>query len=94
LYPNYFSKLFNEGGGLKNIISTSSIIEGVNTSAKNIIFWGKKNGQSNLNYFGYINSFGIFRDNCTASSAGGLSSKYISPIKCLNIRPPLPIKFL
>jgi hypothetical protein len=51
-------KLFNEGGGLKNIISTSSIIEGVNTSAKNIIFWGKKNGQSNLNYFGYKNLIG------------------------------------
>jgi len=51
-------KLFDEVNGLKNIISTSSIIEGVNTSAKNIIFWGKKNGTSNLKYFGYKNLIG------------------------------------
>lgn len=51
-------KLFSEDNGLKNIISTSSIIEGVNTSAKNVIFWGKKNGNSNLNYFGYKNLIG------------------------------------
>ncbi len=51
-------KLFDEDNGLKNIISTSSIIEGVNTSAKNVIFWGKKNGQPNLKYFGYKNLIG------------------------------------
>ncbi|WXU00626.1 MAG: hypothetical protein Ctma_1352 [Catillopecten margaritatus gill symbiont] len=51
-------KLFDEDNGLKNIISTSSIIEGVNTSAKNVIFWGKKNGISNLKYFGYKNLIG------------------------------------
>lgn len=51
-------KLFDEDDGLKNIISTSSIIEGVNTSAKNVIFWGKKNGNSNLNFFGYKNLIG------------------------------------
>ncbi len=51
-------KLFDEDNGLKNIISTSSIIEGVNTSAKNIIFWGRKNGNSNLKYFGYKNLIG------------------------------------
>lgn len=51
-------KLFNKSNGLKNIISTSSIIEGVNTSAKNVIFWGKKNGKKNLNYFDYKNLIG------------------------------------
>lgn len=51
-------KLFNESSGLKNIISTSSIIEGVNTSAKNVVFWGKKNGTSKLNFFGYKNLIG------------------------------------
>lgn len=51
-------KLFDKDNGLKNIISTSSIIEGVNTSAKNIIFWGKKNGKENLKYFGYKNLIG------------------------------------
>jgi hypothetical protein len=49
-------KLFDEDDGLKNIISTSSIIEGVNTSAKNVIFWGK--GWPNLKYFGYKNLIG------------------------------------
>ncbi len=51
-------KLFGENDGLKNIISTSSIIEGVNTSAKNVIFWGKKNGTYNLKLFGYKNLIG------------------------------------
>lgn len=51
-------KLFDKDDGLKNIISTSSIIEGVNTSAKNVIFWSKKNGRSNLEYFGYKNLIG------------------------------------
>jgi len=32
-------KLFEEQEGLDNIISTSSIIEGVNTSAENVIIW-------------------------------------------------------
>ncbi|BAS68151.1 DEAD/DEAH box helicase [Bathymodiolus septemdierum thioautotrophic gill symbiont] len=51
-------KLFDKDDGLKNIISTSSIIEGVNTSAKNIIFFGRKNGNSNLKYFDYKNLIG------------------------------------
>ncbi len=49
-------KLFDKDGGLKNIISTSSIIEGVNTSAKNVILWNK--AYSKLNYFGYKNLIG------------------------------------
>jgi hypothetical protein len=49
-------KLFDEDNGLKNIISTSSIIEGVNTSAKNVILWNKN--YSKLNYFGYKNLIG------------------------------------
>ncbi len=49
-------KLFDEDSGLKNIISTSSIIEGVNTSAKNVILWNKK--YSKLKYFGYKNLIG------------------------------------
>ncbi len=49
-------KLFDEDNGLKNIISTSSIIEGVNTSAKSVILWNKK--YSKLNYFDYKNLIG------------------------------------
>lgn len=32
-------KLFEEQNGLENLISTSSIIEGVNTSAENVVIW-------------------------------------------------------
>lgn len=42
-------KLFEEEIGLNNMISTSSIIEGVNTSAKNVILWSNKSGAGNAN---------------------------------------------
>lgn len=51
-------KLFEEVDGLNNIISTSSIIEGVNTSAENVILWMNKNGRSGLNDFTYRNIIG------------------------------------
>ncbi len=51
-------KLFEEQDGLNNIISTSSIIEGVNTSAENVILWTNKNGRSALNDFTYRNIIG------------------------------------
>lgn len=51
-------KLFSEINGFKNIISTSSIIEGVNTSAKNVILYGNKDGTALLSHFGYKNLIG------------------------------------
>lgn len=42
-------KLFEEVNGLNNMISTSSIIEGVNTSAQNVILWSNKSGAGNAN---------------------------------------------
>lgn len=51
-------KLFEDENGINNIISTSSIIEGVNTSAENVIIWMNKNGNSNLNDFTYRNIIG------------------------------------
>lgn len=51
-------KLFGEENKLNNIVSTSSIIEGVNTSAENVIIWANKNGRSNLNDFTYKNIIG------------------------------------
>lgn len=51
-------KLFEEPKGLYNIVSTSSIIEGVNTSAENVIIWANKNGKPNLNDFTYKNIIG------------------------------------
>lgn len=51
-------KLFEETDGLNNIISTSSIIEGVNTSAQNVVIWRNKNGSSKLTDFTYKNIIG------------------------------------
>ncbi len=51
-------KLFESPIGLKNIVSTSSIIEGVNTSAENVIVWSNKNGTARLNDFTYKNIIG------------------------------------
>lgn len=42
-------RLFELDDGLNNMISTSSIIEGVNTSAKNVILWSNKSGAGNAN---------------------------------------------
>lgn len=42
-------KLFEEKTGINNMVSTSSIIEGVNTSAKNVILWSNKSGAGNAN---------------------------------------------
>jgi hypothetical protein len=53
-------KLFEEKNGLENIISTSSIIEGVNTSAENVIIWANRSGKgrAQLNDFTYRNIMG------------------------------------
>lgn len=53
-------KLFEEQNGLDNIISTSSIIEGVNTSAENVIIWRNRKSGSNsiLDSFTYKNIIG------------------------------------
>lgn len=51
-------RLFEDEGGLQTIVSTSSIIEGVNTSAENVIVWSNKNGTLKLNDFTYRNIIG------------------------------------
>lgn len=51
-------RLFDEVGGLGVIISTSSIIEGVNTSADTVVIWNNKNGTSKLTDFDYKNILG------------------------------------
>lgn len=51
-------KLFEEEEGLQTLVSTSSIIEGVNTSAENVIVWSNKNGNLRLNDFTYRNIIG------------------------------------
>lgn len=51
-------KLFEDRDGLDVLVSTSSIIEGVNTSAENVVLWKNKNGQSRLTDFEYRNIIG------------------------------------
>lgn len=51
-------KLFEEPLGIDRLVSTSSIIEGVNTSAENVIIWRNKNGNANLKDFTYKNIIG------------------------------------
>jgi len=50
--------LFENEKGFDSIVSTSSIIEGVNTSAQNVVIWKSKLGQNNLKDFTYKNIIG------------------------------------
>lgn len=51
-------KLFEKSGRINNLVSTSSIIEGVNTSAENVILWSNRNGNHGLTSFAYNNIAG------------------------------------
>ncbi|MER8976070.1 DEAD/DEAH box helicase [Mesorhizobium sp. M0800] len=51
-------RLFEYEDGFDSIVSTSSIIEGVNTSAQNVIVWRSKLGNTNLKDFTYKNIIG------------------------------------
>lgn len=51
-------RLFEESEGLDRIVSTSSIIEGVNTSAEIVILWSNRNGQARIDDFTYKNIIG------------------------------------
>lgn len=51
-------KLFECTEGLDTIISTSSIIEGVNTQAEQVIVWSNKNSLHKFDYFTYRNIIG------------------------------------
>ncbi len=51
-------RLFEENEGLNNLISTTSIIEGVNTSAENVIIWRNRKGIAKLDDFTYKNIIG------------------------------------
>lgn len=51
-------RLFDDVNGINNLISTSSIIEGVNTSAENVVIWSNKNGSAKINDFTYRNIMG------------------------------------
>ncbi len=69
----YFLRLFNEGV-LKFLICTSTIIEGVNTSAKNVIVYDRRRNQSVFDYFTYKNIEG---------RAGRMTRHYIGNVYVL-----------
>ena len=51
-------RLFEQADGIHHLISTSSIIEGVNTSAENVILWSNRSGNIRINDFTYKNIIG------------------------------------
>lgn len=51
-------KLFEADDGIDTMVSTSSIIEGVNTQAEQVIVWSNKNGSNKYDYFTYRNIIG------------------------------------
>lgn len=51
-------KLFSEDSGLTSVISSSSIIEGVNTSAENVVLWSNKIAKKILSSYSYNNIIG------------------------------------
>ncbi len=74
----YIVKLFNEGI-IKRIICTSTMIEGVNTSAENVIIYDRRLNTSTLDYFTYKNISG---------RAGRMNKYFIGKVFMLEA-PPL-----
>lgn len=71
-------KLFEENEGLDRLISTSSIIEGVNTSAENVIVWMTSGRGLQFSNFAYKNLIG---------RAGRMFKHFIGNIYVLAKRP-------
>jgi len=59
-------RLFEVEDGLAGLISTSSIIEGVNTAAERVVVWHNKNGTPKLTSFDYKNLAGRGGENVQA----------------------------
>lgn len=75
-------RLFEEEkGGLQTLVSTSSIIEGVNTSAENVIVWSNKKAQLKLDDFTYRNIIG---------RGGRMFRHFVGKIYILE-EPPAPV---
>ena len=74
-------KLFEEPQGIENMVSTSSIIEGVNTSAENVVIWANRSGRgrARLNDFTYKNIMG---------RGGRMFKHFIGKIFILDNPPP------
>ena len=73
----YIIFLFNRGF-LNFLICTSTIIEGVNTTARNIIIWDKKLGNNN---------YDIFTFNNIAGRAGRMFEHFVGNVYVFNKKP-------
>ncbi|QEE51170.1 hypothetical protein FUA48_16825 [Flavobacterium alkalisoli] len=69
--------LFNQGS-IKYLFCTSTLIEGVNTSAKNVILFDKKKGTKDIDFFDYKN---------IAGRSGRMNNYYIGNVYRFEARP-------
>ncbi|MBQ9788439.1 MAG: DEAD/DEAH box helicase [Lentisphaeria bacterium] len=81
---HYILKLFNDGA-LRFVLCTSTIIEGVNTSAKNIIVYDNKIAQKKLDLFTYNNIKG---------RAGRMFRYFVGKVFVLNEQPEDELPFI
>jgi hypothetical protein len=72
-------RLFERPHGFDTIVSTSSIIEGVNTSAENVVIWKSRLGASPLKDFTYKNIIG---------RSGRMFRYFVGKIFLLDAPPP------
>lgn len=72
-------RLFEEVEGLGRLISTSSIIEGVNTSAENVVLWSNRAGTARINDFTYKNIIG---------RGGRMFRHFVGKVFVLEVPPP------
>lgn len=72
-------RLFEEEQGLDSLVSTSSIIEGVNTSARNVVLWSNRNGRARIDDFTYRNIVG---------RSGRMFRHFIGKVFILETPPP------
>lgn len=81
---HYILKLFNDGA-LRFVLCTSTIIEGVNTSAKNIIIFDNKIAQQKFDMFTYNNIKG---------RAGRMFRYFVGKVFVLNEQPDDQLPFI
>ncbi len=74
----YFIRLFNEKK-IKHLVCTSTIIEGVNTVAKNVIIYDRRKNKGVLDHFTYKNIVG---------RAGRMQEYFIGQVYVLESAPP------
>lgn len=73
-------RLFSEDSGLSSVISSSSIIEGVNTSAENVVLWSNRIAKKILSSYSYNNIIG---------RAGRMFKYFVGRVFLLETPPPV-----